>query len=390
MNGAPVRIAMVAGEASGDLLGSRVIAALKARYPHAEFYGIGGPKMIGKGFDSWFPQERLAVHGLVEVLKHLRGLMAIRRELVRRIAASRPHLFLGIDSPDFNLGLAKRLRKRGVTTAHLVSPTVWAWRKGRIKTIREAVSHMLVLLPFEEAIYQDAGVPVSFVGHPLADEIPDTIDRGALLEYLRLPAKSTVITLLPGSRQQEVMNHAEPFIGAAKLIRQRLGNVQFLVPCATRETYELFEQALYQHGEHDLPVRMMFGHAQEALAASDLAIAASGTVTLEAALLRCPMIIAYRMSPMSFAIAKRIIRVKHVGLPNILCDDRVVPEFLQDDVTPENLAQAALNLYEDKRVLLAIRERFAAVHAVMKRGAAERSAEALAPLIERSLAGGAA
>lgn len=390
MNGAPVRIAMVAGEASGDLLGSRVIAALKARYPHAEFYGIGGPKMIGKGFDSWFPQERLAVHGLVEVLKHLRGLMAIRRELVRRIAASRPHLFLGIDSPDFNLGLAKRLRKRGVTTAHLVSPTVWAWRKGRIKTIREAVSHMLVLLPFEEAIYQDAGVPVSFVGHPLADEIPDTIDRGALLEYLRLPAKSTVITLLPGSRQQEVMNHAEPFIGAAKLIRQRLGNVQFLVPCATRETYELFEQALYQHGEHDLPVRMMFGHAQEALAASDLAIAASGTVTLEAALLRCPMIIAYRMSPMSFAIAKRIIRVKHVGLPNILCDDRVVPEFLQDDVTPENLAQAALNLYEDKRVLSAIRERFAAVHAVMKRGAAERSAEALAPLIERSLAGGAA
>lgn len=390
MNGAPVRIAMVAGEASGDLLGSRVIAALKARYPHAEFYGIGGPKMIGKGFDSWFPQERLAVHGLVEVLKHLRGLMAIRRELVRRIAASRPHLFLGIDSPDFNLGLAKRLRKRGVTTAHLVSPTVWAWRKGRIKTIREAVSHMLVLLPFEEAIYQDAGVPVSFVGHPLADEIPDTIDRGALLEYLRLPAKSTVITLLPGSRQQEVMNHAEPFIGAAKLIRQRLGNVQFLVPCATRETYELFEQALYQHGEHDLPVRMMFGHAQEALAASDLAIAASGTVTLEAALLRCPMIIAYRMSPMSFAIAKRIIRVKHVGLPNILCDDRVVPEFLQDDVTPENLAQAALNLYEDKRVLSAVRERFAAVHAVMKRGAAERSAEALAPLIERSLAGGAA
>lgn len=386
MNMAPVRIAMVAGEASGDLLGSRVMAALKQRYPNAEFFGIGGPKMIGAGFDSWFPQERLAVHGLVEVVRHLRGLMAIRRSLVRGIAKKRPHLFLGIDSPDFNLGLARRLKRRGVTTAHLVSPTVWAWRAGRIKTIRDAVSHMLVLLPFEEPIYQQAGVPVTFIGHPLADEIPAAFDRELLLDHLRLSPKSAIITLLPGSRQQEVMQLAEPFIRAAKLIHQQLDNAQFLVPCATRETFDLFEQALYREGERELPVRMMFGHAQEALAASDLALAASGTVTLEAALLRCPMVIAYRMSPLSFAIAKRIIRAKYIGLPNILCDQWVVPELIQDDVTPENLAQAALNLYQDKRAHRQVRERFAAVHALMRRGASERAAEALAPLIDHSLA----
>ncbi len=385
MNNAPVRIAMVAGEASGDLLGSRVMASLRQRYPQAEFFGIGGPKMEAAGFDSWFPQERLAVHGLVEVLKHLRGLMAIRRKLVHDIVARRPHLFLGIDSPDFNLGLAKRLKRRGITTAHLVSPTVWAWRSGRIRSIREAVSHMLVLLPFEEAIYQNAGVPVTFVGHPLADEIPASFDRTLLLEHLRLSAKSIVITLLPGSRQQEVLQLAEPFIGAAKLIHHQLPNAQFLVPLATRETYDLFEQALYQHGDRELPVRMMFGHAQEAIAASDLAIAASGTVTLEAALLRCPMIIAYRMAPLSYAIAKRIIRVKYIGLPNILCDDWVVPELIQEDVTPENIAQAALNLYNDKRAHQAVRERFAAIHALMRRGAAERAAEAMAPLIDRAL-----
>ncbi len=386
MNTAPVRIAMVAGEASGDLLGSRVMAALRQRYPNAEFFGIGGPKMIGAGFDSWFPQERLAVHGLVEVLRHLRGLMAIRRALVRGIAKKRPHLFLGIDSPDFNLGLARRLKRRGITTAHLVSPTVWAWRRGRIKTIREAVSHMLVLLPFEEPIYREAGIPATFIGHPLADEIPAQFDRELLLEHLRLLPKSAVITLLPGSRQQEVTQLAGPFIGAAKLIHEQIGHVQFLVPCATRETFDLFEQALYREADRELPVRMMFGHAQEALAASDLAIAASGTVTLEAALLRCPMVIAYRMSPLSFAIARRIIHVKHVGLPNILCDEWVVPELIQDDVTPENLAQAALNLYHDKRARERVRERFAAVHALMRRGASERAAEALAPMIEHSLA----
>lgn len=386
-NNTPVRIAMVAGEASGDLLGSRVMAALKARYPQAEFFGIGGPRMVSAGFDSWFPQERLAVHGLVEVVKHLRGLLAIRRQLVRQISARRPHLFLGIDSPDFNLGLERRLRRRGVTTAHLVSPSVWAWRRGRIRTIRKAVSHMLVLLPFEEAIYEEAGIPVTFVGHPLADEIPEVIDRQLLLEELRLPAKAPIITLLPGSRQQEVMQLAEPFLGAAKLIHRRLPNVQFLVPCATRETLDLFELALHELAEPGLPVRLMFGHAQEALAASDLAIAASGTVTLEAALLRCPMVIAYRMAPLSYAIARRIIRVKYIGLPNILCDDWVVPELIQDDVTAENLAQAALNLYNDKRVHEAIRARFATMHRLMRRGAAERSAEALAPLIEQAMAG---
>lgn len=386
----PARIGIVAGEASGDLLGSRLIAALKARLPDAEFFGIGGPMMVSAGLDAWFPQEKLAVRGFVEVLRHFRELYAIRGALVKRMAALRPDVFVGIDSPDFNLGLERRLKARGVPTAHYVSPSVWAWRSGRIETIRRAVSHMLVLFPFEEGIYRDAGIPVTYVGHPLADEIPLAYDKAEIRAGLRLPAGAPVIAMLPGSRQVELAEHAPVFVATARAVLQARPDARFLVPLVTRETREIFETALWKAEARDLPLSLLFGHAHDALAAADVALVASGTATLEAALLRCPMVVTYRANPISFAIAKRLVRIPYVALPNILAGEFVVPELLQEDATPENLAQALLNLLADKSVRAATAERFAALHEALRQGTGERAAAALLPLMGRDAARAAA
>jgi lipid-A-disaccharide synthase len=382
--GTGVRIAMVAGEASGDLLGSRLIDAIRAERPEAQFFGIGGPRMLAAGFESWFPQERLAVRGLVEVVRHLRELLAIRRDLTRRILAARPQLFIGVDAPDFNLGLERRLKGAGIPTAHFVGPTVWAWRAGRIRAIRRAVSHMLVLFPFEPPIYEQAGIPVTYTGHPLADEIPEYVDRAAMREQLRLPASIPVIAVLPGSRQSEIDMMAPLFIDAARLIRERLPDARFLVPLITRESRERFEAAVWKADARELPIVMLFGHAQDALAACDVALAASGTVTLEAALLRRPMVIAYRVSPITAAIVRRLVRVPYAGLPNILNGDWLVPELLQDDATPENAAQAVLNLLRDPVVRARLDERFAAIHSALRCDAASRAAQALLPYLDRA------
>lgn len=378
---AAVRIAMVAGEASGDLLGGRLIEALARRLPDAKFTGIGGPRMIAAGLESWYPQERLAVRGFVEVLRHLREILAVRREVARRMLAEPPRLFLGIDSPEFNLGLERRLKAAGVVTAHLVSPQVWAWRKGRVHSIRRSASRLLVLFPFEEALYRGAGLAVTYVGHPLADEIPDRIDREAMRAELRLPARAKVVTVLPGSRRSEIEMMAEPFIETAKLVARAVPDARFLVPLVTRETRELFEEKVYRCNAQALPMTLLFGHARDALAACDVALAASGTVTLEAALSHRPLVIAYRVAPLSFAIAKRLVRVPYIGLPNILCGETVAPEFLQDDVAPENLAQAVGNLLADEPVRRRIERRFERLHAELRRNAAERAAEALMPLL---------
>lgn len=375
------RIAMVSGEASGDLLGSGVIAAIRKQFPRASFVGIGGPRMEAAGLESWFPQEKLAVHGLVEVLAHIRELLAIRRELAGRLLELRPTLFLGIDSPDFNLGLERKLKRNGVTTAHMVSPTVWAWRSGRIRTIRAAVDHMLVLFPFEEPIYRAAGIPATFVGHPLADEIPIEVDAAAAREDLRLPQNVPVIAVLPGSRRGEIERMAPDFIRAARQILDRIPEARFLVPLVTRETRDLFEGILYREQASDLPMSLLFGHAQQALAASDVALATSGTVTLEAALVGRPMVIAYRVAPLSYAIGRRLIRVKKMGLPNILAGESVVPEFVQDAATPDNLAQALVNLLLDEPVREAMRARFAKLHGVLRRNAADTAAQALLPYL---------
>jgi len=372
---------MVAGEASGDLLGSRLIETLRRRIPGAVFAGIGGPRMIGAGFESWVPQEKLAVRGFVEVLRHLREILAVRREVARRVLAERPQLFLGIDSPEFNLGLERRLKAAGVRTAHMVSPQVWAWRRGRVQSIGRSVSQLLVLFPFEEALYRDAGIGVTYVGHPLADEIPDRIDREAMRVELRLPARAKVVTVLPGSRQSEIAMMADAFIETAKLVARAVPDVRFLVPLVTRETRAMFEEAIYRCNAHELPLTLLFGHARDALAACDVALAASGTVTLEAALSHRAMVIAYRVAPFSAAIARWLVRVPHIGLPNILCGEAVAPEFLQDDATPENLAQAVVNLLADEPVRRRIEHRFERLHQELRCDAAERAADALMPLL---------
>jgi lipid-A-disaccharide synthase len=372
-----VRIAMVAGEASGDLLGGHLIGALRASLPDACFYGIGGPKMIGRGFDAWFPQEPLAVRGYVEVLKRYREISGIRRELKRRLLADAPDVFIGIDAPDFNLALERVLKRRGVPAIHYVSPSIWAWRGKRIRGIGKSVSRVLALFPFEPALYEKENIPVTYVGHPLADLLPVEDVREKARELLGIARQRPVFALLPGSRQSELEYMADTFIETAKLICERTPDVLFLVPLTTRETRLLFETALYRRQARELPVRLLFGHAHEAMAASDAVLAASGTATLEAALLKRPMVIAYNMAPFTYRLMRRRGYLPYVGLPNILAGRFVVPEFLQDDATPKNLSQALLGFLNDKDASARIRETVPEIHLQLKQNTAEKAAAAV-------------
>jgi lipid-A-disaccharide synthase len=384
-SGRPLRIGMVAGEASGDLLGSRLIAALRERLPEVELFGIGGPKMESLGFRSWYPQERLAVRGLVEVLKHFRELRGIRNGVLKRMLSERPDLFIGIDSPDFNLGIERRLKARAIPTAHYVSPSVWAWRPKRIDKIRRAVSHMLVLFPFEERIYRDAGIPVTYVGHPTADELPLDYDRDEVRAYLRVPLNATVLTMMPGSRQVELEEHADLFVATARILHAANPGIRILVPFVTRETRELFAAAIWRAEGHDLPFTLLFGHAHEALAAADVALVASGTASLEAALLRRPMVVTYRAHKATAAVARRLVNIPYVALPNILAGEFLVPELLQEDATAENLAQALQNLMGDDYVMQHLPERFESMHRELRRNTGERAAQALLPYLHHAV-----
>jgi lipid-A-disaccharide synthase len=372
-----VRIAMVAGETSGDLLASHLISAIKARLPDAVFYGIGGPRMIGQGLDAWWPSETLAVMGFSDALKRYRELSGIRSALKKRLLAEPPDVFIGIDAPDFNLDLEAALKARGIPTVHYVSPSIWAWRGGRIKKIRRAVSHILALFPFEPAIYEKAGVPVTYVGHPLADQLPMTPDRDGMRERLGLSATAPVFALLPGSRQGELRFLADTFIETARLVREALPEARFLVPLATRETRLMFEEAIYRCNAHDLPIRLLFGHAQDAITAADGVLVASGTATLETALLKRPMVIAYKLAPFSHFLMKRMGYLPYVGLPNILAGRFVVPEFIQSEASPEKLAAALLTQYGDKEGRAAIVTEFERIHHELRQNTAERAASAV-------------
>ncbi|MDR3299401.1 MAG: lipid-A-disaccharide synthase [Candidatus Accumulibacter sp.] len=372
-----VRVAMVAGEASGDLLASHLIQELRAKMPNALFYGIGGPKMIGQGFDAWFPLEPLAVHGYVEALRHYREISGIRKNLKRRLLADAPDIFIGVDAPDFNLALEKTLKRHGVPTIHYVGPSIWAWRGKRIRTIGQSVSRILVLFPFEPTLYEKARIPVTYVGHPLADILPLEDRRGEARGLLGLPPEQPVFALLPGSRQSELTHMADIFVETAKLIHQRVPDAMFLVPLVTRETRLLFEAALYRRQARELPARLLFGHAHEAMAASDAVLTASGTATLEAALLKRPMVIAYKMAPLSYRLMRRMSYLPYVGLPNILAGRFVVPEFIQNDATPENLSTALLNFWGDKETSASIGEVFREIHVQLRQNTAEKAAEAV-------------
>ena len=370
-------IGIVAGEASGDLLAAHLMAAIRQVRPDVEFVGIGGPKMQSAGMRVLFPMEKLAVFGYVEVLRHYREISGIRRKLKKHFLANRPALFIGVDAPDFNFGLEHTLKRNGITTIHYVSPSIWAWRGERIKMIRKAVTHMLALFPHEPRIYQDAGVPVSYVGHPLADMLPEHPDRAAMREIMRLPLQAKVFAFLPGSRQSEVRQLAALYIETAKVILQDMPDARFLVPLASRETRAIFEQAIYDCKAEDLPFSLLFGHAQDAMTAADIVLVASGTATLECALLKRPMVITYRLNALTWRIMRRKSYLPYFGLPNILLGRFVVPELMQEDATPRNLAQALLNLLKDQNAVAELELTFGELHKTLRQNTAQKAADAV-------------
>ena len=387
------KIAIVAGEASGDLLGCHLIRALKAQRSDLTFIGIAGPKMMGEGAKSLFPIEKLSVRGYVEVLKHLYGLLKLRKSLLKQLLAEKPAIFIGVDAPDFNFWLERKLKKHGIPTIHYVSPSIWAWRGGRMGKIKRAVSHVLALFPFEPALYEKAGVPVTYVGHPLADELPLNPSKTEARELLKIEKNKLVIAMLPGSRQSEVKQHADLLIKTAKIIsnenkNSQFAGVKFLVPLITRETRQLFQAALYNNTSHNqanlnndnepietLDLDILFGHAHDAMEAADIVIVASGTATLEAALLKKPMVITYRMPAISWQILKRMRYQPYVGLPNILAGKFLVPELLQHDATPQKLAGAVARLLSDDAYLKEIEQEFNTIHHNLRQNSANKAAD---------------
>ena len=367
-------IGIVAGEASGDLLASHLMAALKLARPDVEFVGIGGPRMQSVGMQVLFPMEKLAVFGYVEVLRHYREITGIRRKLRAHFLANRPALFIAVDAPDFNLDLELSLKRQGIPTIHYVSPSIWAWRGERINKIKRAVTHMLALFPHEPKLYKAAGVPVDYVGHPLADMLPERPSRDRMRETMRIPLTVKVFAFLPGSRQSEVRQLARLYVETAKLILQHLPEARFLVPLASRETRMIFEQAIYDCTAEDLPFSLLFGHAQDAMTAADAVLVASGTATLECALLKRPMVITYRLNALTWWMMKRKSYLPYFGLPNILCERFVVPELMQTDAIPANLAQALLNLLNDQDAVTQLEQTFTALHQTLRQNTAEKAA----------------
>jgi len=377
-----IRIAIVAGEASGDLLGSHLVQALRERLPQAEFIGIAGPKMIAAGVQSLFPIERLSVIGFHEVIRNLFSLLAMRRELKRKIVAFQPQVYIGVDAPDFNFGVERALRKQGIPTVHFASPSIWAWRGGRIRKIKRAVDHMLVLYPFEKAIYDKAGIAATYVGHPMADTIPLEDTRSAVREKLKLSPSARIIALLPGSRRSELHMHADLFVQTAQRVLELLPDVQFLVPLSTQATRRIFEEALYRHQAQDLPLTILFGHAQDAMAAADCVLVKSGTATLEAALLKRPMVITYRIPKTTHFFVKRLFYLPYFGLPNVLAGRFLVPELMQDQATPEKLAQALKTWLEDKEARESLIAEFERMHLELRRNTAQRASDAVIGLLQ--------
>jgi lipid-A-disaccharide synthase len=375
-------VGIVAGEASGDLLGSQLIRALQELAPELRFTGIGGPRMEAAGMEILFPLEKLAVRGYLEVARHFFEIVGIRRRLRRRFVANPPDVFIGIDAPDFNLDLELSLKAHGIPTIHYVSPAIWMWRKRRIHKIKQAVSKMLTLFPFEAPLYRQAGVDVAFVGHPLTDMLDRVPGRAAAREQLRLSLSAPIIALLPGSRQSELEHMADLFVQTAKQISDRLPQALFLVPLVTRETRARFEIALYRNQAEDLPLTILFGHAPDAMSAADVVLVASGTATLEAALLGKPMVITYKMPAVSYWLLQGRGYLPYYGLPNILAGEFVVPEIIQDDATPQNLSQALLNLLGDEAVRNRLERKFSMLSASLQRGAARQAALAVLPLLE--------
>ncbi|WP_431144598.1 lipid-A-disaccharide synthase [Pseudomonas alvandae] len=371
---ASLRIALVAGEASGDILGAGLMRALKAQHPAVEFIGVGGPLMQAEGLESYFPMERLSVMGLVEVLGRLRELLARRKKLIQTLIEEKPDVFIGIDAPDFTLNIELKLRQAGIKTVHYVSPSVWAWRQKRVLKIREGCDLMLTLLPFEARFYEEKGVPVRFVGHTLADTIPLEADRAAARQALNLPA-GPLVALMPGSRGGEVSRLGGLFFDAAERLRAMRAGVRFVLPCASPQRRVQLEALL---AGRDLPVTLLDGQSHQALAACDAVLIASGTATLEALLYKRPMVVAYRLAPLTFWILKRMVKSPYVSLPNLLAQRLLVPELLQDDATAEALATTLSPLIDGGEEQT---RGFDEIHRTLRRDASNQAADAVLTLI---------
>ncbi|MDV9032738.1 lipid-A-disaccharide synthase [Pseudomonas sp. RAC1] len=367
-------VALVAGEASGDILGSGLMRALKARHPDVRFIGVGGPLMEAEGLQSYFPMERLSVMGLVEVLGRLRELLKRRKDLIQTLIGEKPDVFIGIDAPDFTLTIELKLRQAGIKTVHYVSPSVWAWRQKRVFKIREGCDLMLTLLPFEAKFYEEQGVPVRFVGHPLADTIPLQADRSAARASLGF-GDGPLVALMPGSRGGEVGRLGEVFLDTAKRLQQLIPGVHFVSPCANPARRAQLEQMLQGR---DLPLTLLDGQSHLALAACDAVLIASGTATLEALLYKRPMVVAYRLAPLTFWILKRMVRSPYVSLPNLLAQRLLVPELLQDAATPEALATTLAPLVREGGEQT---DSFDRIHRTLRRDASNQAAEAVLALL---------
>jgi len=375
---APLRVAIVAGEHSGDQLGAALIAALRERAPALECFGVAGPKMIAAGCEAWAGADSLGVMGLAEVLHHLPRLLRLRARLAARFIAARPDVFVGIDSPEFNLTLARRLKRAGIRCVQYVSPQVWAWRQGRVRTIGRDSDLVLCLLPFESEFYAEHAVRAEFVGHPLADQIPLEVDTGAARAALGVAPAARLIALLPGSRLGEVERLAAPFAAAAAWIRARRPEFQFLAPMASTAVHDCFEKQLAQAPEKSV-IRTVNGQAQRVLAAADAAIVASGTATLETLLSGKPMVVAYKVSWLTNFVLRTLglVKVQYFSQPNLLAGRRLVPEFSQGAVTGAALGAALLAELDDAAHLAELRREFARIHLALRRGGAGRAAEAV-------------
>ncbi|RBA24197.1 lipid-A-disaccharide synthase [Herminiimonas fonticola] len=377
-------IAMVAGETSGDLLAGRLLSGLRPQLPDALMHGIGGPYMAEHGFISDFPMEKLSVRGLFEVLAHYREIKGIQIALRDQLLIERPAVFIGVDAPDFNLGLEAQLKNAGIPTMHFIGPSIWAWRGGRIKKIARAVSHMLVIFPFEEEIYRKAGIPATYVGHPLAQVIPMVPDQAGARMALGLPANTPVVALLPGSRMSELKYNAVAFVAAAKLLLQRDPSLQFVAPMAGDAQHRYFNELIVQAGLQDVQIKVIDGQSHRALAAADAVMVASGTASLEVALFKKPMVIAYKMMRASWHVLRHMGYQPWIGLPNILAQEFLVPELLQDAAIPEALADALWKQLQDGAHREYLQRRFTEMHHTLLRDTAAESARAVLELIAQS------
>ena len=375
-----ITIGIVAGEMSGDQLGAGLIRALKSHWPDARFIGIGGPAMIEAGCESLFPIDRLSVMGIFAVLGRLRELLHIRKTLKQRFIDDKIDIFIGIDSPDFNLPLAGFLKRQNIKTVHYVSPTVWAWRQKRVFKIRRDVDLMLTLLPFEADFYQRFDMPVKFVGHPFATDIDRDIDHDRAKRYWEFAPADKVVAVLPGSRGGELKYMAPLFLEVMRMIYIMCPQVKFVVPLANEQRRQQFELQLKQF-DADLPLQLVDGHAREVMAGADFVLATSGTITLEAMLLKRPMVVAFRWGAITHAILSPLVKNKFIALPNLLADEEIAPEFLQEAATPEALARELFSLMQDPERCKTMQARFDEIHEQLNLNASEQAAQAIVELL---------